>query len=140
VPGPMKVVCVDDDPYVLELLTATAEQEGDFVVVAAVGDAPAAFDALRTHRPDVFIVDHGLVDGGPVVDLREGGRGNRGLLGLELLEVARELVPSATIVLFTGWPGLDTAASRAGVDVLVEKPRISEIWPAVREARAARSA
>lgn len=139
-PEAFTVVCVDDDPYVLDLLSDGAASEGDFAVVAAVAHAAAALDALREHRPDVFIVDHALADGGPVLDLRERGRGHRGQFGLELLEVARQLVPAATIVLFTGWPGLSTAARHAGVDVLVEKPRISAIWTAVREVRAARSA
>jgi len=40
----------------------------------------------------------------------------------------------------TGWEGLDIAAANVGVDVLVRKPEIESIWPAIRRLRSVPSA
>ena len=132
---PITVVCVDDDLDVLDLIVASAEETDDFDVVAVTSDAGTLLELLRVHRPHVVVLDHGLDDEGPVIDLRERGRGHRPQLGLELVEVVREAVPEATVVVFTGWPGLDVAAANVGVDVFVEKPDISAIWREVRRVR-----
>jgi hypothetical protein len=44
-------------------------------------------------------------------------------------------VPEATIVVFTGRDGLETAARNVGADLLISKPRLEALWPAIREAR-----
>ena len=131
----LSVVCIDDEQDVLDVLAGSAEDTDDFRVVGVAHDAAEAFTVLRAHHPDVVILDHGLGDEGPVIDLREGGRGHRHQLGLELVEVIRAAVPDATIVLFTGWAGMATAAERLGIEVYLEKPHVDAIWPAVRRAR-----
>jgi ActR/RegA family two-component response regulator len=131
----LAVVCVDDDHTVLDLVSSSAEDTEDFRVVAVATHATALLGLLREHRPDVLVIDHGLDDIGPVIDLTEGSRGHRHLLGLELVAIAREVLPEATIVLFTGWEGLETSAHNLGVDVFIQKPNIEAIWPAVRRAR-----
>ena len=131
----LSVVCIDDEQDVLDVLTASAESTDDFRVVGVARDASEAFGVLRQHHPDVVVLDHGLGDEGPVIDLREGGRGHRHQMGLELVEVIRSAVPEATIVLFTGWHGMAEAAQRLGIEVFLEKPNVEGIWPAVRRAR-----
>lgn len=54
---PIGVVLVDDHPIVLQGLQRLFEQHRDFCVLACCGDADAAIDAVRTHRPDVLVLD-----------------------------------------------------------------------------------
>ena len=137
---PLTVVAVDDDIHVLELLAASAEEQDDFDVVATGTDSGAVSTLLRAHRPDVLILDHGFDDPAPVIDLREGHSHGRTPLGLQLVGLAHEIVPGMTVVLFTGWEGLEIAAANVGVDLLVQKPEIESIWPAIRRFRTVRSA
>ena len=131
----LTVLCVDDDPAVLDLLTASAEDTDDFGVVAVASGATGVLDLVRRHEPDVVVVDLGLGDDGAVVDLRDGGPGHRAHVGLELVELVRRARSDATIVVFTGWHGMEAAARTAGADAVVEKPDIDAIWHAVRRVR-----
>jgi CheY-like chemotaxis protein len=134
--APLKVVCVDDDPDMVELLRISVAGEPDFELVAATGEALEVLDLLRKHHPDVVILDHRLA-GGAAID-EDGARSRRGAMiptGLELVEGARVALPDATIVIFTGQSGLQRAARNVGADACVEKPALSEVWPAVREVR-----
>jgi DNA-binding NarL/FixJ family response regulator len=54
---PIRVVLVDDHPIVLQGLQRLFEQHSDFSVLACCSDADAALDAVRTHRPDVLVLD-----------------------------------------------------------------------------------
>jgi DNA-binding NarL/FixJ family response regulator len=54
---PRRVVLVDDHPIVREGLVQLFERSGEYRVVAAVGDAPAALAALGREVPDVFLLD-----------------------------------------------------------------------------------
>ncbi|HEX3622833.1 MAG TPA: response regulator transcription factor [Acidimicrobiales bacterium] len=54
----LRVLVVEDYPPARELLVALLEDEGYTVV--AVGDGPAALEAVATFRPDVALVDGGL--------------------------------------------------------------------------------
>ena len=118
------VVCVDDDPDVLLLLQLTAAHEADFEVVATAPNADHLRELVDELHPDVVVLDHGL-------DARRWG--------LEFVEVVRDSSPLTTIALFTARQGLATAARNAGVDVLVEKPHVDELWALVRSAREAQS-
>jgi DNA-binding NarL/FixJ family response regulator len=53
----IRVVLVDDHPIVLQGLQQLFERQPDFTVVAACPGAEAALQAVRTHRPDVLILD-----------------------------------------------------------------------------------
>lgn len=137
---PLTVMCVDDDPDVLDLLRVAVGNEPDFTLVAATGDATQVLDLLRRHRPDVLILDHGLgAEGRSVIDLRDWRDHGRGQLGLELLAVARQILPEATMVIFTGWQGLEPAARNVGADLTIEKPAFDQLWPAIRSHRSART-
>ena len=131
--GPLKVVCADDDPDMVELIRIAVAGEPDFELVATTGEAAELMDLLREHHPDVVILDHRLSTDTP-------GMPSRGVAasqtGLELVEGARSAVPDATIVIFTGQTGRQTAAINAGADAYVEKPALADVWPAIREVRA----
>jgi CheY-like chemotaxis protein len=134
---PLTVVCVDDDPDMVELLRISVAGEPDFELVATTGEAMEVLDLLRTHHPDVVILDHRLTDGAAIDE--DGSRSRRGAMiptGLELVEGARVALPDATIVIFTGQAGLQRAALNVGADACVEKPALSDVWPVVREVRA----
>jgi DNA-binding NarL/FixJ family response regulator len=53
----IRVVLVDDHPIVLQGLQQLFERQPDFTVVAACPGAEAALQAVRSHRPDVLILD-----------------------------------------------------------------------------------
>ena len=52
---PSRILVVDDEPPIVELVTGYLAREGWEVVTAA--DGPAALEAVRTHGPDVVILD-----------------------------------------------------------------------------------
>ena len=134
---PLKVVCAEDDPDMVELLRIAVAGQPDFEIVATTGEAAALLDLLRKHHPDVVILDHRLDDVGapdPTIRLPQGVASPQ--TGLELVEGARVAVPDATIVVFTGRKGLQTAALNAGADACIEKPALDAVWPAIRQARA----
>jgi DNA-binding NarL/FixJ family response regulator len=53
----IRLVVTDDHPIVLQGLQLLFERQRDFEVVAACADAGATLDAVRTHRPDVLVLD-----------------------------------------------------------------------------------
>ncbi len=52
---PFRVLVVDDEPPIVDLLTGYLEREG--WAVAAASDGLLALDAVRKHNPDVVILD-----------------------------------------------------------------------------------
>ncbi|MGD2051722.1 MAG: response regulator transcription factor [Acidimicrobiia bacterium] len=52
---PLRVLVVDDEPMVREVVTAYLERDG--FVVAAVADGRAALDVLATSSPDLVVLD-----------------------------------------------------------------------------------
>jgi DNA-binding NarL/FixJ family response regulator len=134
--GPLKVLCAEDDPDMVELVRIAVDGEPDFELVATTGEAAAVLDLVREHHPDVLILDNRLRGIAP----DPTGRFPRGVAatqtGLELVEGARAVVPEATIVIFTGRAGLRAAARNVGADACIEKPALDEVWPAIRAIRA----
>ncbi len=81
---PIRLVVVDDHPLILAGLERLFRLEGDFELVAKCVNADEALEAVRTHRPDVL-----------VLDLRLPGR-----RGLDVLEaIQREGLPIQTVLL-----------------------------------------
>jgi len=54
---PVRVVLADDHDAFVEGLGMVLSAEDDLEVVALAGDGAAALQAVRTHRPDVLVVD-----------------------------------------------------------------------------------
>ncbi|MBN1515096.1 response regulator [Candidatus Sumerlaeota bacterium] len=87
----LKMMLVDDDPTVLELLVDLfADQTG--LEVRAYSDSKEALEHLKTYSMDIIITDLMMPD----VD------------GLEILRSARECQPNALVVLITGYGSLET--------------------------------
>ena len=103
---PKRVVVVDDDKGMREILSACLEEEGYEVVTAASGEE--AIDRLRPGAIDLVLTDLRL----PGVD------------GLEILRKACELTPRPAVVLMTAYASVETAveALRRGADDYLVKP------------------
>jgi DNA-binding NarL/FixJ family response regulator len=54
---PVRVVLADDHDAFVEGLGMVLSAEADLEVVALAGDGPSTLQAVRTHRPDVLVVD-----------------------------------------------------------------------------------
>ena len=54
---PISVVLVDDHPIVLQGLQHLFERHDGFTVAACCPDAESALEAVRTHTPDVLVLD-----------------------------------------------------------------------------------
>ncbi len=103
---PKRIVVVDDDKGMREVLSACLEEEGYEVVTAASGEE--AIDRLRPGAIDLVLTDLKL----PGVD------------GLEILRKACELTPRPAVVLMTAYASVETAveALRRGADDYLVKP------------------
>lgn len=60
----IRVVVVDDHQLLSEAVTELINSEPGLEVVAAVGDAAAASEAVAQHRPDLVLLDLALPGGG----------------------------------------------------------------------------
>ncbi len=118
---PMSVLLVDDNPYVLALLTrALAVQGADAVRVvgAVVGGRGAVAQAWRL-RPDVVLVDLTLPE----------------VTGLQLLPRLRRMLPDAILIALSllGRPAERDAAVAAGADGFVSKTRLGrDLLPTIQ--------
>ena len=101
-----KVVVVDDDEDIRDLVVAALEPEGYDVTTAR--DGLEGFDVVMSTVPDVAILDIGM----PYVD------------GLDLLRRLRPVVPSLPVVMLSAAGDLSTAveAMRSGAYDYVAKP------------------
>jgi DNA-binding NarL/FixJ family response regulator len=112
--GGLRIVLVDNDPAVLDLLELDIGLEGH-TVLASLGDAQSAIDACKQLEPDVL-----------VVDLRLGP-------GPDGLDVAKAVArPDLRIVLHTNYINTEVIrrARAAGVTV-VEKGSLSALRKAI---------
>ena len=114
-----RVLVVDDDDDIRELLTLTLRHEGWTVTAARSG--AEALDALRQHGPAVALVDFQLPD----------------MNGLELIQLARAADPDLACIAVTGQGSEHVAVEimKAGaVDYLVKPFEPQVIAAAVRRA------
>ena len=80
----IRIVLADDHQILLDGLRRLIDVNGDMQVVATATDAPTAIEAVRTHRPDVIVLDISMPGGG----------------GLEVARRVREMeLPSKVVVL-----------------------------------------
>jgi two-component system response regulator PilR (NtrC family) len=102
---PPKILVVDDEKSICELLEITFRKEGYKVEIANSSDA-----AKRKLESQIFDII--------ISDIRMPGSS-----GVDLLKFAKEICPSSFFLLMTGVPALDTAiaALNAGADRYVVK-------------------
>jgi FixJ family two-component response regulator len=102
-----RVLVVDDEPGLIELVRDIVERESDCRIVAA-SDIASAQKILSSDKVDLLLADVNLPDGN----------------GMSLLPKLREKQPTAAAVVITGRPSVDGAidALRAGVVDFLPKP------------------
>src|SRR5438552_1811829 len=86
--GRARVVVVDDDPDVQDLLEFMFEVDERFVVVGFAPDANTAVSLVERERPDAVVLDLQLP----------------GMDGLTALPLIRRRAPEARIVVFSAFP------------------------------------
>lgn len=89
-PTQAHILVVDDEQIVLELFETLFF--GDPLRLTCVEDGRAALQVLKTEGADVIIVDKNLRD----------------ISGLEVLKVAKEILPSCEVIMITGAASLDS--------------------------------
>lgn len=102
-----RVLLVDDVADLRFLLRVVLETDGGFEVVGEAGDGARALELAERIRPDVVVLDLSM----PTMD------------GLEALPALRALIPSAVIVVLSGFEGsrVGPSASKLGADAYFEK-------------------
>lgn len=89
----IKIICVDDEPEILEILNDLLTSEG--YAVRCAPDGEQAIEAFRREPADVIITD-----------LRMPG-----MDGLEVLRTIKEIDDLTEVIILTGYGSLDTAVS-----------------------------
>jgi len=113
-----RILVIDDEPHLVEVVTNLLKLEGHIAVGAGCGID--GVEMFRAEPFDVLITDLGMAD----------------LTGLEVARKVRALDPEVKVILCTGW---NVAVSRveqqaAGVDRLLEKPfRLDKLLHQVHE-------
>jgi CheY-like chemotaxis protein len=104
--GRARVLIIDDEPSVLELLGAAFEKR-DWDL-DPVGSGEAALDSFRAQRPDVLLVDKNLP----------------GMSGVDVIREVRKLDGDIGILLMTGYASAESAQEtlNLGIDEYVQKP------------------
>jgi signal transduction histidine kinase/ActR/RegA family two-component response regulator len=104
---PLRVLAVDDEPHLRELVAVMMGGDGHAVTTAASGEE--ALEHLANGSFDLVISDVGM---------------GAGINGWELGQQVRARFPGVRFALATGWgAGIDPAEARAGgVDAVVAKP------------------
>jgi signal transduction histidine kinase len=103
-----RLVIVDDEPVILNLLTSVFEE--DPWTVVSCGDGAAALAAMESGGVDVLLTDKNLPD----------------ISGLELIRHARRIQPDAQCIVLTGYASLDTvlaAMQLEAYDYIVKPPK-----------------
>jgi CheY-like chemotaxis protein len=114
----LRLVVVDADDRTRETLVGLLGLRARFQVVASSGDADGALRAIRTHRPDVVILDPRLPERG----------------GASLIRSMRALEPGSRLVVASRSAELEHELIDAGADAFIRKTfRPSELADAIEQ-------
>jgi DNA-binding NarL/FixJ family response regulator len=94
--GPIRVLCADDHPLILDGVARLLERGTDMILVAEANNGNEAVTAFQLHQPDVTLMDLQM----PVLN------------GVDAIRKIREIHPRARCVVLTTYRG-DVQASRA---------------------------
>lgn len=97
-PSPKRLVIVDDEPVILQILHAVFE-DGPYAVTTCA-NGKQAMDTMRTEGVDILLTDKNLPD----------------VNGLELLRFAKDVNDLAEVIIITGYASLDTALTAIELD------------------------
>ena len=116
---PQRLIIVDDEPVILELLASVFEDEPYEVVTCATG---AEGLAAMESGVDVLLTDKNLPDVG----------------GLDLLRHAKEKDPNSEVIIITGYASIDTVVAALQLDAfdyIVKPPKnVFDVRRKVRQA------
>ncbi len=121
----MRVLVVDDEPAVRDVLREALEAEGCEVLVADSGEKALSIYDMRKGQLDVIFTDIGIPE----------------MSGWELAREIREVNEQIPIAVITGWGEAvgSNEQKAAGVDWVIAKPftadRISELVQEIRRHR-----
>jgi DNA-binding NarL/FixJ family response regulator len=103
----LTAVIVDDTPDIRMLTRMALEMDSGVRVVAEAENGQEGIDVVRTHQPDVVILDMAM----PVMD------------GLEALPHIREACPTARVLVVSGFDNatMSASAAEAGADGYLQK-------------------
>ena len=82
---PIRIVVVDDSPLYRRVICTMLKEEPNLQVVAEAGDGVYAIQAVKTHRPDVVLMDIIM----PVID------------GIEATRSITSNFPETKVIVFT---------------------------------------
>lgn len=102
----LKILIIDDEPPIREILSESLRDDGYEVMVAA--DGPSGLEVLKTFQPNICFLDIWM----PKMD------------GIEVLTQAVPLFPQTSFVMISGHGTIETAvkATRLGAWDFIEKP------------------
>jgi DNA-binding NarL/FixJ family response regulator len=126
-PGPIRVLVVDDHPIVRDGIAALLGRQADMEPIGEASDGAEAVEKFRELSPDVTLMD---------VQMPRIG-------GIEAIAAIRRLSPDARVLVLTTYPGDANAARaiRAGaVGYLLKNAVRAELIDAIRSVHAGRRA
>ena len=120
---PIRVLCVDDHPIMLEGLAAIIATQSDIVIVGEARDGQTAIVQCREHKPDIILMD-----------LRMPGLG-----GLEATVQIRKEFPAMRIIVLTTYEGdedIHRALEAGARGYLLKDSARKELLQTIREVHA----
>ena len=118
---PIRLVLVEDNQVFREALELLLGLQSDIEVVASVGDGCSAAAVVRTHKPDVVLMDYRLP----------------GLDGVQATLAVRAAYPDVAVVCLTASANLrevDALFAAGAVACLSKDQELDEIVDAIRQA------
>ena len=106
-----KVLIVDDDEFMLNVLATQLHESGYLIFTTA--DGPHGIELFKKERPDLVLLDVGLPS----------------ISGLEVLKQIKKIDDEAKVIMITGYPSslMKEEAMNNGAFAFYEKPGVVQI-------------